>query len=273
MAWKRLLENRLGLIGLTIILFNVVLAIMAPTIATHDPLKIDIANRAAPPSRHFLFGTDDFGRDIFSRVVYGTRVSLYISLMSVVISTALGIIIGAAGGYYGGWVDNLLMRFMDALMAFPAILLAIAIVAVRGGGMHSVILALGIVYTPRFARIIRGSVMDLKAKEFVEASVAMGNGDLVIVWRHILPNCTAPLIVMATVNLAYAILAEAMLSFLGMGAPPPAPSWGNILSDARDFMMTAPWMTVFPGMSISFAVLGFNFLGDALRDVLDPRLK
>jgi len=273
MIWKRFFENRLGLIGLAVILFNIFVAILAPQISTHDPLKMDIINRAAPPSKEFLFGTDDFGRDIFSRVVYGARVSLYISFLSVLIATVGGIVVGAVAGYYGRWIDNIIMRCMDALMAFPAILLAIAIVAVRGGGMNSVVLALGIVYTPRFARIIRGSVLDLKEKEFVEASVAMGNSDLVIIYRHILPNCVAPIIVIATVNLAYAILAEAMLSFLGMGAPPPAPSWGNILSDARDFMMNAPWMTVFPGIAISCAVLGFNLLGDALRDVLDPRLK
>lgn len=273
MTWKRLLTNRLGMIGLAVILINVLVALMAPMITSHDPLKIDIVNRAAPPSKSFWFGTDDFGRDMFSRVVYGARISLFISILSVLVAALSGVIIGATAGYYGGWTDNIIMRFMDAVMAFPAILLAIAIVAVRGGSLYNVVLALGIVYTPRFARIVRGSVMDLKEKEFVEASVAMGNSDLVIITRHILPNCMAPLIVMATVNLAYAILAEAMLSFLGMGDPPPAPSWGNLLSDARSFMLDAPWMTVFPGVAISFSVLGYNLFGDALRDVLDPKLK
>jgi peptide/nickel transport system permease protein len=166
-----------------------------------------------------------------------------------------------------------IMRFMDALMSFPAILLAIGIMAVRGGHINNVVIALGVVYTPRFARIVRGSFLSLKEKELVEAAVAGGNGDLVIIFRHILPNCMAPIIVQATVSLAYAILAEAALSFLGLGAPPPAPSWGNILSDARNFMLDAPWMTIFPGIAITFSVLGFNLLGDALRDVLDPRLK
>jgi len=261
------------MVGLAVILFNILTAVLAPWIATQDPLKINIANRAAPPSQEFLFGTDDFGRDIFSRVVYGSQISLSISLLSVLAATVLGVIIGAAAGYYGGWVDNILMRVMDAIMSFPAILLAIAIMAVRGGSLYNVIIALAFVYIPRFARIVRGSVLSLKEKEFVEASLAMGNSDLFIISRHILPNCLAPLILQATISLAYAILAEAALSFLGLGVPPPAPSWGNILSDARNFMLDAPWMTVFPGLAITLAVLGYNLFGDALRDVLDPRLK
>ena len=181
--------------------------------------------------------------------------------------------IGAVAGYYGGWIDNLFMRIMDAIMSFPAILLAIGIMAVLGGQIFNVVLALGFAYTPRFARIVRGSVLSLKEKEFIEASLAMGNSDLTIIFRHILPNSLAPLIVMATACLAYAILAESALSFLGLGAPPPAPSWGNILSDARNFMLDNPGMTVYPGIAITLSVLGFNLLGDSLRDVLDPRLK
>jgi len=273
MAWRRMLDNKMGMIGLAVILANVLLAIIAPWVATHDPLKVNIINREAPPSREFFFGTDDYGRDIFSRVIYGTRISLYICVLSVLLATVFGVVIGATAGYYGGLTDNIIMRFMDAIMSFPAIILAIGIMAVLGGHLYNVVIALGFVYIPRFARIIRGSVLSLKEKEFVEASLAMGNNDMVIIFRHILPNCTAPLIVQATVSLAYAILAEASLSFLGLGAPPPAPSWGNILSDARNFMLDAPWMTVFPGIAITLAVLGFNLFGDALRDVLDPRLK
>lgn len=261
------------MVGLGVILLNVLIAFLAPWVATHDPLAINIARRAAPPSSDFLFGTDDFGRDIFSRVIYGARISLTISLLSVFIATLFGVVIGATAGYYGGWIDNVIMRCMDAVMGFPAILLAIAIMAVRGGNLYNVVIALGFVYIPRFARIVRGSVLSLKEKEFVEASLAMGNSDLFIIFRHILPNCMAPLIVQGTISLAYAILAEAALSFLGLGAPPPAPSWGNILSDARNFMLDAPWMTVFPGIAITLAVLGYNLFGDALRDVLDPRLK
>lgn len=272
MIVRRLLTHRLGLIGGSVILLNVVVSVLAPWIAPHDPLKINIALRGLPPSLTFPFGTDDFGRDIFSRVIYGSQISLTISLFSVLAATTCGVVLGAAAGYYGRWVDNLIMRCLDAIMSFPAILLAIAIMAVRGGSITNVIIALGFVYVPRFARIVRGSVLSLKEKEFVEASLAMGKSDLFIIRRHILPNCMAPLIVQATISLAYAILAEAALSFLGLGAPPPAPSWGNILSDARNFMLDAPWMTVFPGAAITLAILGYNLLGDALRDVLDPRL-
>lgn len=273
MFWRRLFRHRIGMIGLGIILFNMLLALMAPWVATHSPLQIDIVNRALPPSVTFLFGTDDFGRDIFSRVVFGTRISLYICTLSVLVASVLGVIIGATAGYYEGWIDNVIMRCMDAVMSFPAILLAIGIMAVRGGNINNVVIALGFVYTPRFARLVRGSVLSLKKKEFVEAALTAGMSDPLIIIRHILPNCMAPLIVLATVYLAYAILAEAALSFLGLGAPPPAPSWGNILSDARNLMLTAPWMTVFPGIAITLAVVGFNLFGDALRDILDPRLK
>jgi len=273
MFWKRLLRHKIGLAGLIIILFNLIIALLAPWIAPQDPLKVDIPNRASPPSKTFFFGTDDFGRDIFSRVVYGTRISLYISTLSVLIASLFGVLIGAIAGYYRGWIDNITMRLMDAVMSFPAILLAIAIMAVRGGSLDNIVIALGFVYIPRFARLVRGSVLSLKEKEFVEAALAAGNSDMVIIFRHLLPNCAAPLIVLATVYLAYAILAEAALSFLGLGAPPPAPSWGNILSDARNLMLNAPWMTIFPGLAITLAVVGFNLFGDALRDILDPRLR
>lgn len=273
MFWNRLLTNRMGMIGLAIITANIVLAATAPWIATHDPLKIHILHQAETPSGEFYFGTDEYGRDIFSRVIYGTRISLYICFLSVLVATFCGVIIGAVSGYYGGWLDNVVMRIMDAIMSFPAILMAIGIMAILGPRLFNVVFALGFVYVPRFARIVRASVLSLKEKEFVEASLAMGTSDRVIIFYHILPNCMAPLIVQATASLAYAILAESGLSFLGLGAPPPAPSWGNILSDARNFMLDNAWMTVFPGLSITFAVLGFNLFGDALRDLLDPRLK
>ncbi|MCB2226093.1 MAG: ABC transporter permease [Desulfarculaceae bacterium] len=273
MLLKRLLKNKIGLIGVIVIGLNLAVALAAPLLATHDPLAINLEMQAAPPSAEHWFGTDEYGRDIYSRVIYGSRISLYICLLSVVLATVGGVITGAAAGYFGGLLDNVIMRFMDALMSFPAILLAIAILAALGPNLYNVIIALGVVYVPRFARIVRSSVLSLKEKEFVEASRAMGNGDVYIIFRHILPNCTAPLIVQATASLAYAILAESSLGFLGLGAPPPAPSWGNILSDARNFMMENPMMTVFPGVAITLAVLGFNLLGDALRDVLDPRLK
>ncbi len=273
MIIRRFLKHRIGTIGLSIVLMIMFVAFTAPYFATHDPLKIDTRNMASPPSKNYFFGTDGLGRDIFSRVLFGARISLIVSFLSVLIASVLGVSIGAVSGYYGKWVDIIVMRIMDALMSFPAILLAIGIIAVRGPSLYNVIVAMGVVYTPRFARIIRGSVISLKEKEFVEAAIAMGNSGPEIIIRQILPNCMAPLIVQITVSLAYAIIAEAALSFLGLGAPPPAPSWGNILSDARNFMMEAPWMTVFPGIAITLSVMGFNMAGDALRDVLDPRLK
>ena len=273
MFLKRLLKNKLGLIGAAVILINILVAVFAPLLATHDPLKIDVINQGALPSEEHYFGTDEYGRDTFSRVIYGTRISLYISVLSVLVAATLGILLGSLAGYYGGWTDNLIMRVVDAIMSFPAILLAIGIMAMLGGNMYNVVLALGFVYIPWFARVVRGSVLSIKEKEYIEAAQAMGAGDLTILFRHILPNCMAPVIVQATAALAYAILAEAALSFLGLGTPPPAPSWGNILSDARNFMMDNALMTIFPGIAITLAVLGFNLLGDALRDLLDPRLK
>ncbi len=273
MFWKRFLRHRIGMIGLGIILFNMLVALMAPWLATHSPLQIDIINRALPPSANFLFGTDDFGRDIFSRVVYGTRISLYICALSVLFASILGVIIGATAGYYEGWIDNVIMRCMDAVMSFPAILLAIGIMAVRGGNINNVVIALGFVYTPRFARLVRGSVLSLKKKEFVEAAVAGGNGDLVIIFRHILPNCMAPMIVLGTLRIGTAIITAAGLSFLGFGVPPPHATWGNILSNGKNFIFDAPWLTFIPGFAILIVVLSFNLFGEGLRDVLNPKLR
>ena len=232
MIWRKLLlANRMGMIGLAVILANVVVAVLAPWIAPHDPLQmVDMGQRLAPPSRQFLLGADEFGRDILSRIIYGTQYSLYISVLSILIALVFGVIFGVIAGYYGKWADQIIMRFMDAIMSLPGILLCIGMMAVLGPSLYNVVVALGIVFIPRFARIVRGSVLSLREKEFVEASVAMGNSDLVILSRHILPNCMAPLIVTATTSLAYVILAEAALSFLGLGTPPPAPSWGNMLS-------------------------------------------
>ncbi len=273
MFWTRFYENRMGLIGSAIILVNLLICLLAPYIATHDPYKIDVLHQTERPSAEFWFGTDEFGRDIFSRVIYGGRISIYISFLTVLVASVLGVITGVIAGYYGGWLDNILMRCMDALMSFPAILLAIGIMGVLGANVYNVVIALGVVYMPRFARLLRASALPLKEKEFVEASRALGSSDFTIIIRHILPNSMAPLIVQATAFLAYAVLAEAVLSFLGLGTPPPTPSWGCILSEARDFMLENPYMTMFPGLAITILVLGLNLFGDALRDILDPRLK
>ena len=270
---RAIMHNKLSGIGFIITLFVVLIAVFAPMLSPYDPIEQNIDHRLAPPGRDHLLGADGFGRDLLSRIIWGTRLSMKVGFMVVIFTTIAGAMIGLVAGYYPR-IDNwIIMRIMDALMAFPAIILALGIMAILEPHWFNAVIALSIVYTPRTARIVRGSVLSLKEKEFVEASRAIGNGDAYIIFRHILPNCTAPLIVQATASLAYAILAESMLSFLGLGAPPPAPSWGNILSDARNFMMDNAMMTVFPGLAITLAVLGFNLVGDALRDVLDPRLK
>jgi peptide/nickel transport system permease protein len=273
MFWQRMLSHKVGMIGLVLIVAILIIALLAPWIATHDPLKVDVANREAQPSAEYLFGTDDFGRDIFSRVIYGTRISLYISCLSVLLATIFGVIIGGISGYYSGITDNLIMRFMDAVMAFPAILLAIGIMAVLGPQMINVVLALGFVYIPRFARIMRGSVLSLKEQEFVQAVRSIGGTHLRILTFHIFPNTIPPIIVYATLGMGTAVLQAAALGFLGLGAQPPTPEWGAMLSEGRQYIQMAPHVAAFPGLAIFTLVLGFNLFGDGLRDVLDPSLR
>lgn len=271
--WRMLRRSKLALIGLAIITILVVLAIIGPAIAPYDPNDLDVRQRSLPPSISHPFGTDDRGRDVLSRVLYGARVSLQVAAIAVSISATLGVLLGAVSGYFGGWVDELIMRFTDVLFAFPGILLAIAIMGVLGPSVTNAMIALGIVYTPIFARITRASVLVIRSEVFVEAAQASGAGAPRVVVRHVMPNVVAPIIVETTLSLAFAILAEAALSFLGLGTPPPAPSWGRMLSEGRNYIQDAPWMGFFPGLAIVLSVIGFNFLGDGLRDALDPRLK
>jgi peptide/nickel transport system permease protein len=271
--WRLLRRSKLAFAGLLIVLGLIVLAIIGPAIAPYDPNDINVRDRSQAPSWSHLFGTDDRGRDILSRVLYGARVSLKVGVIAVGISATVGTFLGAISGYFGGWLDEVVMRLTDVLFAFPAILLAIAIMAMLGPSASNAMIAIGVVYTPIFARITRGSVLAVRSDVFVEAARALGAGSPRIIARHIMPNVLAPVIVETTLSLAFAILAEAALSFLGLGTPPPAPSWGRMLSEGRDFMQDAPWMGFFPGMAIVLAVMGFNFLGDGLRDALDPRLK
>ena len=269
---SRLLDSRLAVLGLVLAGIMVLTAILAPILAPYDPLAINITHRLQGPSLQHPFGTDNFGRDLLSRVLLGARLSLKVGAYVVAFTCFFGTIIGLIAGYYPR-LDNLIMRAMDALMAFPAILLAIAIMAALGPSELNVVIALGIVYTPRTARVVRGSVLTLKEQDFIEAARSAGAGDGRILFLHILPNCLSPLIVQATFIFAYAILAEAGLSFVGAGPPPPTPSWGNILSEGRSYMRVAPWITLFPGLAIAITVLGLNLAGDGLRDVLDPRLR
>lgn len=270
---KRLLQNKMAVIGMTVLGIIIFAAIFAPYIAPHDPIKQNILARYKAPSSKYLLGTDELGRDILSRIIYGARYSLLIGVISISIALLLGIFLGVVAGYFGGRVDLLLMRLIDILLAFPYILLAIAIVAILGPDLQNAMLAISIVNVPRFARIIRSSVLTIKENEFIQAAKALGASDLRIIVRHLLPNCLGPLIVQSTLSMASAILSAAGLSFLGLGAQPPTPEWGAMLSDARSALQIAPWVVTFPGLAIMLNVLGFNLLGDGLRDALDPKLK
>ncbi len=272
-AWRRLRRHRLAMVGLGIIVVIILLAIFAPVVSPRDPLEIDYAHTAVPPGvGGHLLGTDAVGRDILARLIYGTRISLQVGIVAVGIASSLGTAVGLAAGYHGGVVDNLLMRVVDVFLAFPVIVLAIAIIAVLGPSLVNVIIALGLVAWTTYARVVRGQVLVLRELDFVQAARAVGTGDAQIIIRHILPNTLAPIIVLATVGMAAAIIAEAALSFLGLGVQPPTPSWGTMLNEGRAFLRTAPHISTFPGLAIMLTVLGFNFLGDGLRDALDPRL-
>jgi peptide/nickel transport system permease protein len=258
--------------GAAIVALMLVAAAGAPLWGTQDPLGMHMSEGLAPPGQGHWFGTDQFGRDVWSRVLYGARLSFTVGLVSMLLATAIGVPLGAAAGYAGGSLDAVVMRCMDAILAFPALLLAIGLVASVGPGTGSGIIAIGVVYVPVFARVTRGTVLVRRQEEYVEAARALGQTDVAVLWRHVLPNCLAPVLVQATLGFASAIVIDAGLSFLGAGTPPPAPDWGTMLNEARQFMVSAPHVAVVPGLAISLAVLGFNLLGDGLRDVLDPRL-
>ncbi len=272
-AGRRLLKNRIGLLGIAFIGILVFIAIFAPLIAPYDPLAQNIMGRYKAPSSEHLLGTDEMGRDILSRIIYGSRISLQVGLFSVSIALVTGVFLGLLAGYYGGFWDMLIMRIMDIMLAFPAILLAIAIVAILGPQLRNAMLAIGIINIPRFARIVRSSAISIKESEYILAAKMMGASDVRIIFFHLLPNAMAPLIVQTTLSIATAILEAAALSFLGLGAQPPTPEWGAMLTDARSSLQQAPWVATFPGLAIIFGVLGFNLLGDGLRDALDPKMK
>jgi peptide/nickel transport system permease protein len=269
---RRLLHHRLFMLGCVLFGIVLVVAILAPWIAPVDPNKLAMRYRFQPPSEQFLFGTDNFGRSLWSRVIWGAQLSMIIGASVVAINAVAGTAVGALAGYFER-LDNGLMRINDALMAFPAVLLAIGVTAVLGPSVNDVIIALAIVYTPRTARIVRSSVIVLREMEYVQAARAAGAGHWRILRKHILPNAMAPLIVQLSFLFAYAVLTEATLSFLGVGAVPPTPTWGNIMAEGRQYMTDAPWIITIPGAALMITVLGLNLLGDGLRDVLDPRLR
>jgi peptide/nickel transport system permease protein len=272
-ALRRLVRRRGAMVGLAFIVFFVLLALFAPWVAPHDPLATSWSAVRQAPSAQYLFGTDEIGRDVLSRVIWGTRASLLAGLVSVCISLALGVPVGLAAGYLGGWVDALISRITDAMLACPFLILAIALAAFLGPSLTNAMIAIGISATPIFIRLTRAQVLAVKVEDYVEAARAVGNSHLRIALRHILPNVVAPLIVQATLAIAAAVIAEASLSFLGLGQQPPAPSWGSMLNTAKNYIDNAPWMSVWPGLSIFLLVLSFNLLGDGLRDAFDPRHK
>ena len=269
--WRQFRKQRLGLIGGGILCMLLLVALLAPVLAPYDPLAQDLYQRLQPPSIDHWFGTDDFGRDILSRIVYGSRISLRIGLIAISLALTGGTLLGLVAGYRGGMVDMLIMRLMDLMLAFPSILLAIAIVAVIGPGIENAILAVSIVLVPQFARLVRSSVLTVREATYVEAARALGATESRLLFYGILPNCTAPLIVQTTLGMGTAILDAAGLSFLGMGAQPPVPEWGAMLSGGRELLLRAPWVMTFPGLAIFTVVLGLNLFGDGLRDALDPK--
>lgn len=270
---RRMRQNPLFAAGAVILLVFVLLGIFAPVIAPYHPIAIDAEKTFQGPSRAHLFGTDRFGRDLFSRVVYGTRVSLGIAGLSIAIAAMVGGLLGLLAGYVGRGVDQLLGRFMDIFFAFPSVLLALGISAVLGAGATTVVIAIAVVYAPLFFRVMRASVMAEKELTYIEAAVSIGTGSWTIMTRHILRNVLSPMIVQVAVSLSYAILIESALSYLGVGVQPPTPSWGTILNEGKEFLPISPWISLFPGLFIMLSVLALNFLSDGLRDYLDPRLR
>ena len=269
---RLVLRNPIGALGALIVAVVILVAIFADVLAPFDPTS-QLVRPLEPPSGVHLLGADELGRDILSRVIHGARVSLYVGIVSVAIALISGSILGLLAGYYGGWIDNSIMRVMDVLFGLPAIVLAIAITSVLGPSLNSVLIAIGIVYAPQFARVARAPTLSLRERDFVTAARAVGARDLWLVRRHILPNMTAPIVVQATVAFSTAILTEATLSYLGLGTQAPTPSWGTMLNAGKQVLLLAPWTSIFPGLAIALTVLGFNLLGDGLRDALDPRLR
>jgi peptide/nickel transport system permease protein len=272
LAWRSFKSRKLGLVGSLMVVFLILIAIFGNFITPYDPLEMHTKDALQGPSAKYWLGTDRFGRDQLSRLINGTRISMTVSFGSIFVAAVIGVIIGLVSGYYGGNVDSIIMRLLDIIFAFPMLLLALVLVAMLGPSLRNVLIAIGFVQHARFARIVRGSVLSVKEKEFVEGIRSVGARGMTIIFRFILPNVLSPVIVQATWGLSIAIMLEAALSFLGLGTQPPMPSWGLMLNESRRFMELAPWMTIFPGLAIMFAVLGFNLMGDALRDALDPRL-
>ncbi len=270
--WKHFCTNRMAMAGAAIVLGMFLLAMIAP-LAAKDPGAIDIAHRLEPPSLEYPLGTDDLGRDVFSRILYGARISLLVGFVAVGIATVIGIFLGALAGYYGGWVDSLIMRFVDIMLCFPAFFLILAVIAFLEPSIWNIMIIIGLTGWMGVARLVRAEFLSLRERDFVQAALALGASDYRVIFRHILPNALSPVLVSATLGVAGAILTESALSFLGIGVQPPTPSWGNMLIAGKQTLGTAWWLSAFPGLAILITVLGYNLLGEGIRDALDPRLK
>lgn len=271
--WGKFFKNKSAVIGGIVILLLILIAIFGPKFTPYEPNAVDYSVKLEGPSADHWFGTDHHGRDIFSRIIHGMSITLYVGFAAVFIGMLIGVTLGIISGYYGGKVDSIIMRLMDVLLAFPGILLALAIVSVLGPSLNNVIIAVGIFSIPAFARIVRGSTLAIRKLEYIDAIKALGANDFRIIFKHILPNVTSPIIVQATLNIANAILSASGLSFLGVGAQPPTPEWGAMLSDGRDYMWEAAHVATIPGLAIVVVVLAFNIFGDGLRDAFDPKMK
>lgn len=268
---QKFLSNKAAVLGAVLVGFFALLAILAPVIAGFDPLQTSFTAIRKPPSALHWLGTDELGRDLFSRMAYGARTSLMAGVVSVFIAMVVGVPFGVIAGYFGGWADSIISRLIDAMLAIPFLIMAIALAAFLGASLTNAMIAIGLSAAPVFARLTRGQVMSVRNEEYIEAAQVLGLRHPRIIWRYILPNALSPIIVQATLTIAAAIIAEASLSFLGLGQQPPSPSWGSMLNTAKNFISQAPWMSIWPGAAIFLVVLGFNLLGDGLRDAIDPR--
>jgi peptide/nickel transport system permease protein len=271
--FRLLLKNPSSRFGLALIIAEIMIAVLAPYISPYDPLKININDRLAPPSYVHFMGTDEYGRDILSRLIWGARVSLFVGVVVVTVALVIGFIAGAIAGFFGSWVDNFIMRVADVFLAFPGVLLAIGIMAALGVSVPNLIIALSIVFWPSFARVVRSEALSVSQSEYVQASRVIGSSRIRIIVEHILPNTVAPVIIVATLGIGFVILSESALDFLGLGVNQPTPSWGNMIADGRPFFISSPYQMLFPGIMITLTVLAFNLLGDSLRDALDPKLR
>ncbi|MBD8522901.1 nickel transporter permease [Lysinibacillus sp. FSL R7-0073] len=272
-GWRSFKKSKVSLVGAGIVIFFVLLAVIGPFIAPQGINEQDLTKRLLAPSSNHWFGTDDFGRDIFSRIIHGARISLWVGFFSVILSVIIGSLLGIIAGYYGKWIDTIISRIFDIMLAFPSMLLAIAVVSVLGPSLQNALIAIAIINVPNFGRLIRSKVLSVKEEEYIVAAKAIGMRDSRILFSHILPNSITPIIVQGTLAIATAIIEAAALGFLGLGAQAPAPEWGKMLADARKFLLNAPWTMIFPGIAIMLTVLGFNLMGDGLRDALDPKMK